>query len=82
MTPIEERVIYVLNKTLKTQEIDSESELGKPYRWDSLRHMDCIIAIEKEFGIKVGIDKLVQLTSVNKISSFVSEKLKLSERAG
>ena len=53
---ISNRVIEVIKDVLNVASIDRKDldDLG----WDSLRHLDIILAIEQEFRINIPIDKI------------------------
>jgi acyl carrier protein len=42
--------------------------------WDSLTHVDLIVAIEKEFRIKLTIGEVSDLKSVGQLTALVSQK--------
>lgn len=39
--------------------------------WDSMNHMNLIIAVEEEFGIKIFDDDAVELLSFSELSSYL-----------
>jgi acyl carrier protein len=44
--------------------------------WDSLRHLNLVLALEQEFGIQFSPEEIEELLSVELIESLVDEKLK------
>ena len=46
-------------------------EFGKNKKWDSLRHIQIVISIEKEFNIKIKTSDVGQLTSFVKIKKYI-----------
>ena len=46
--------------------------------WDSLRHLNLVLAMEQEFGIQFTPEEIEQLLSVWLIGSLVEEKLNSS----
>ncbi len=46
--------------------------------WDSLRHLNLVLALEQEFGIQFTPEEIEQLLSVWLIGSLVEEKLSSS----
>ena len=43
--------------------------------WDSLRQMELVVRIEKEFQIKLTIKEIMSLSSVGSISRIIEDKL-------
>ena len=43
--------------------------------WDSLRHMNLVMALEQEFGIRLSEDQIVELLSCEIIVATVEEAL-------
>jgi acyl carrier protein len=42
--------------------------------WDSLQHLNLMLAIEQEFGIQITPQDMEQLTSVDRIAAYVDRK--------
>lgn len=43
--------------------------------WDSLNHMNLIVALEEEFNIRFEDEEIVELTSFVKIEELISSKI-------
>ena len=43
--------------------------------WDSLNHLNLILAIEQEFGVQLMPEEIDQLLSINHIMALLDEKL-------
>ena len=39
--------------------------------WDSLAHMELMLALEAEYGVSIDEDRMIELTSVRKIREFL-----------
>lgn len=50
--------------------------------WDSLHHLNLVLALEQEFGIQFEPEEIEQLLSVELIVSLVEEKLAASSMNG
>jgi len=42
--------------------------------WDSLNHINLLVAIQKEFNIKISLDELQQLNNVGAIINLILKK--------
>ena len=49
--------------------------------WDSLRHLNLVLALEQEFGIQFSPEEIEQLLSVELIVALLAEKIVLVESA-
>lgn len=64
--------------------IDEVSETSSPNtlsNWDSLQHLNLVLALEQNFGLQLGPDEIEQLLSVGSIIEIVESKTK-AERTG
>jgi len=64
---IKEIIALILN--VDVEEIDDETAIGDIDEWDSLRHIQIISAIEKEFGFRFTPDVMLDLEDVSDIVS-------------
>ena len=62
--------IFEKNLNQKINKVNT-LEFGKNKKWDSLRHIQIVISIEKEFNIKIKTSDVVQLTSFVKIKKYI-----------
>ena len=62
--------IFEKNLNQKISKVD-KLEFGENTKWDSLRHIQIIINIEKEFDIKIKTSDVGQLTSFVKIKKYI-----------
>ena len=53
-------------------------EFNKTIKWDSLRHIQLILALEKEFSIKIKTSEIEKLNSYKKIVEELSKKSVIS----
>lgn len=54
--------------------IDSEIAAENEPRWDSLRHMNLIFALEDAYGIRFSDDEIPELTSVRAIENALARR--------
>ena len=65
----EARVLNILALVLKEsrEDLSRDTSSASTERWDSLRHMMIILAIEEEFEIDILENEIAELTSASKI---------------
>lgn len=56
-------------------EIDDDSSPDNVGSWDSLKHMNLVVALEEEFDIELIDDEIVEMMNLSQIKSIVMEKL-------
>lgn len=56
--------------------IDENSSMDNIKSWDSLKHMNLVLAIEEEFGVSVPDEEAANITSYKLIRIVVEELLK------
>ena len=44
----------------------------QPAEWDSLRHIEIILAVEEEFGIAIAADDFASLRSIDAIAAHIN----------
>jgi acyl carrier protein len=60
---------------LNADAIDGRTSTDTVPQWDSVRHMNLVIALEEEFDITIPDDEVVTLTSYDIIKATVEEQL-------
>jgi acyl carrier protein len=55
-------------------EINAETQFGDLPQWDSMGHMEVLVALEKEFGVEVTADTITNLVSVPAICEYIEAK--------
>lgn len=60
---------------IRTEEIDHESTQDNVASWDSLKHLDLVIALEEEFGIIFPEEEIGNLGSFRLVVVIVKELL-------
>lgn len=74
---VKERVFQIVSQVLGLP-VDQIHEQSSPENievWDSLKHMNLILALEEEFGIQFTDEKIVEMLSVKLIMEAVEELL-------
>lgn len=50
-----------------TADITMETQFGDLPRWDSMGHMDLMVALERKFGIEISAESIRDLVSISAI---------------
>ena len=74
---VENRIKNVMSAVfdIPISEIDDESSPDKIESWDSLKHINMVIALEDEFGIQFSDDNIIELINVKLINLVVRDIL-------
>jgi acyl carrier protein len=65
--------------TLPIEQIHPESSPDTIETWDSLKHLDIVLALEQEFGVQFSPEEIEQLLSVELMVALLAEKLQVVE---
>ncbi len=60
----------------KRDELDDNVILTDLENWDSLKHMEYIISLEKEYNISLTGDEIASLKKIGTVEALIKEKLK------
>lgn len=55
-------------------EISPETQFGELPQWDSMGHMDLMVALESKFGVEINAETISQLVSIPAIIAHVQAK--------
>jgi acyl carrier protein len=74
-TDIPARLAGVIEQTfdLPTGSAGPDAQLGQTPRWDSLGHIELILAIEAEFRVKIRTDHIRGLTTFAKLREHLEQ---------
>ena len=74
---MEQKINDILIDVLKVQKENTSEDLTMDdvNNWDSLTHMNLIVAIEDEFGIEMSGDDIAEMISFNSIKKTVAKYL-------
>jgi acyl carrier protein len=61
----------VMKNVLDVDSVSDDDSMETIKSWDSLRHLNLVMAIEERFGITFDPDEIPELTSVWKISETI-----------
>ncbi|MDR1340707.1 MAG: acyl carrier protein [Prevotellaceae bacterium] len=76
MNKLKDRIIAVLQKVFELEQIDENASQQTIEKWDSLAHLNLIVALEEEFDISFEPEEIAEMISVQMIINFIDNHLK------
>lgn len=72
---MEDKIIELIARVLNVpkSEVTLETEIGELDEWDSLRNVQIIAQLEKEFDVKITPDMIMDLEDVSDIVGLIRE---------
>lgn len=69
------RVQQALSAALRVspEQIPPELAFGDLPQWDSMGHMEVMMALEEHFGVEINADTIARLTSIPAICGYIQE---------
>lgn len=72
---MEERIFKVLKETFNLDQVDTTLSQTNCIKWDSMNHLNLIIALESEFEVSFEPEEMAVMKSYETISAVLKEKL-------
>lgn len=72
---LDEKLVKILKKIFKTNEINSEATMEQIPAWDSMKHFQMVTAVEKEFNIEINISDTFEMASIPAIKDKILKYL-------
>ena len=74
---IENRIKNALSAVfaIPVDKIDQDSSPDSVESWDSLKHMNMVVALEEEFNVQFTDDEIIELINLKLITAILLEKL-------
>lgn len=71
-----DRIYAIVSKVFKVPlaAVDDQSSPDTIDSWDSLQHLQLILALEEEFGVQFSIDEISAMQTVASIAAIVGER--------
>ena len=73
---LDEKLNKLLLKIFEIDKIDMNSSMDDIPEWDSFKHFELIVNIEKEFKIKLNVNDTTEITSIPIIKTKIQKYLK------
>jgi acyl carrier protein len=72
---MKERIIELVSSIMDVpaESLTEDSSPANVESWDSLKHMNLVLALEEEFGIRLNDERIMKMVSVGAIVETVSE---------
>jgi acyl carrier protein len=77
MESVQPKIYQLMSNVFEipVEEISEDSSLDSIESWDSLRHLNLILAIEEEFGITIPDEEVGNLVNYKLIELIINEQL-------
>lgn len=71
-----EKICTLLAEALRVDlgEIGPDTQFGDLPQWDSMGHMEVMVALEKEYGVEITAESITELVSVPLIVAHIEGK--------
>lgn len=56
---------------ISANDIPDDAAVGKVAEWDSLRHLELMLAIEMEFHVRISTNTMLELLSLDAIENYL-----------
>jgi acyl carrier protein len=70
---MKEKLLQILKDTLENEGISQNVSQENCDEWDSMAHLNIIIAIEDEFDVSVEPDDIVRLSSFDDLCNYINK---------
>jgi acyl carrier protein len=72
---MKQRIIELVSSIMDVpaESLTEDSSPANVESWDSLKHMNLVLALEEEFGIRLNDERIMKMVSVGAIVETVSE---------
>lgn len=70
-----ERILEIFSRVMETPagSLTADSSPATVEAWDSLKHMNLVLALEEEFGIRLTDEQIMKMVTVGAIVGTVTE---------
>jgi len=76
LNELDRKLEKIVKDTLQSKKVTLESSMEDIPEWDSLKHIQLIIAIEEEFDITINFSDTLDMTSIPSIKNKILKYLK------
>lgn len=76
-TSINDRLIAVMGEILDVDlsGVAAETPRDQIVGWDSLNHLQMVMAVEREFGVRFSMERIPELDSIAAVRAAIEEQL-------
>ncbi len=71
---MEERILSVIHTVLGLEKVDTTISQANCEKWDSMRHLNLIVALVLEFDVEFEPEEIAEMKSFEIIKKFLEEK--------
>jgi acyl carrier protein len=77
---MKDRIIKVMKEVFEIENIDETVSQKNCEKWDSLNHLNLVIALEEEFNISFEPEEIAQMKDYFAVEKLIKEKDKIRQR--
>ena len=68
------KILQSVDTKIKIKDKTKNLEVGEVEFWDSLSHLNFMLAVEEKFKIRFSIDEMTNIKSINQIEQALSKR--------
>lgn len=72
---MEERILSVIRTVLGLEKADTTISQANCEKWDSMRHLNLIVALELEFGVEFEPEEIAEMKSFVDLERLLRQKM-------
>ena len=76
MNELDRKILEIMNEAFETSNLDVSCSQATCPTWDSLHHLNLIMALEEVFDVEFEPEEIAEMKDFNKIEKILSSKLK------
>jgi acyl carrier protein len=75
MSELRDKIIIVSQKVFGLEQIDENASQHDIEKWDSLGHLNLIVALEEEFNVSFEPEEIAEMQNIRTITRKLEQKL-------
>ncbi len=65
----------IFTQVFSVSEFSAEDSIETIALWDSMGHMELMVAVEQRFGIRIAPEDVINLTSISLLKEYLKDRL-------
>ena len=72
---MDQKLLDIMNEIFETSGLDTSVSQSSCETWDSLHHLNLIMALEEEFDVEFEPEEIAKMTDFSSVKSMIESKL-------